>query len=316
MRSTNEPEFKGNFAAYQSDEVVVINGDYLRLNGGAADNPPEISSPMIVNYSNSNRTTAGYSRPPWFWVNIGVIFALFSVIAVVIIKHYGPIFITKEVIPIINWLTKTFSHPVLAAILFAAFSLFPTLILPTTPVKWVAGMAFGYGIGLLLILAGLAVGVSLPYLIGNYFFLHKIKGWLDKHPEYATIVRLAGDGDWFHQFRAIVLIRVAPFPFLVFNYTAASTGVKYGPYLAGTLLGMLPDIFVAIYSGILIRKVAEAMEEHSPVSRLQIVLDGIGFCLTVIAAIIIGVYAKRKLEQLQEREQEQEQEQLQLHQQI
>lgn len=303
MRRSNEAaELKAHFAAYQSEEVAV-NGDYLRLSG---DNPPENSAPAIADYGGGNRLRIGYPRSKWFWLNVLVICAVLSVIGVVVVKHYGPLFMDKEVIPIINWLTKTFSPSVLAAIVFGALTLFPTLLLPTTPFKWVAGMTFGYGIGFLLISAGYVVGVSLPYLIGHHLFLHKIKRWLDKHPKHAAIVRLAGDGDWLHQFRATVLIRLAPVPFIVFNFTAAATGVKFGPYLAGSLLGLVPDIFVAIYSGILIRTVAEAMEEHTPVSKLHLVLDGVGFGLTVVATIIIGFYAKRKLEQLHEQEEQQQ----------
>lgn len=82
--------------------------------------------------------------------------------------------IFQELIPIINWETTTFSTPVLAVLLFASVALFPTLLLPSTPSMWVAGMTFGYGFGFLLIISAAAVGVSLPYFIGS-LFLHKIE---------------------------------------------------------------------------------------------------------------------------------------------
>lgn len=80
----------------------------------------------------------------------------------------------QEIIPIINWETKTFSTPVLAVLVFASVALFPTLLLPSSPSMWVAGMTFGYGYGFLLIISGMAVGVSLPYFIGSLFY-HKIQ---------------------------------------------------------------------------------------------------------------------------------------------
>jgi len=64
--------------------------------------------------------------------------------------------------------------------------------------------------------------------------------------------------------------------------------------------------FPPLRSGILLRTVAEAMADHTPVSKFQLVLDGVGFCLTVVATIIIGFYAKRKLEQLHEQEEQQQ----------
>lgn len=78
-------------------------------------------------------------------------------------------------------------------------------------------------------------------------YVYAPQKWLDNHPEKAAIVRLAGDGEWLHQFQAIALVRLTPFPYVVLNYAAVATGVKYGPYLTGTLVGMAPEILLAIY---------------------------------------------------------------------
>lgn len=80
----------------------------------------------------------------------------------------------QDVIPVINWEMKTFSTPVLAVLVFASVALFPTLLLPSTPSMWVAGMTFGYGYGFLLIISAAAIGVSLPFFIGSIFH-HKIE---------------------------------------------------------------------------------------------------------------------------------------------
>lgn len=175
----------------------------------------------------------------------------------------------------INWETKTFSPPVLAILVFASVALFPTILLPSSPSMWVAGMTFGYGYGFLLIISAAAIGISLPYFI-SYLFFHKIQvrkfvkhtslcfsfvcasnnltlfdsmqGWLEKYPKRASILRSAGEGNWFHQFRAVTLIRISPFPYIIYNYCAVATNVKYGPYLFGSLAGMVPETFVALYT--------------------------------------------------------------------
>lgn len=79
-------------------------------------------------------------------------------------------------------------------------------------------------------------------------FHESVQGWLEKYPKKASILRSAGSGNWFHQFRAVALIRISPFPYLIFNYCAVATNVKYGPYLVGSLVGIVPEIFVAIYT--------------------------------------------------------------------
>lgn len=72
--------------------------------------------------------------------------------------------------------------------------------------------------------------------------------WLESHPKRASIIRLAGEGNCFCQFRAVSLIRISPFPYVVYNYCAVATDVKYVPYLLGTVAGMVPEIFVALYT--------------------------------------------------------------------
>ncbi|CAK7335383.1 unnamed protein product [Dovyalis caffra] len=235
----------------------------------------------------------------WYWVKLALVLTFFGLMAAACFMWVGPFVMDKEIIPIINWETTTFSTPVLAVLLFASVALFPTLLLPSSPSMWVAGMTFGYGFGFLLIITAAAVGVSLPYFIGS-LFLHKIQGWLEKYPKRAAILRAAGEGNWFHQFRAVTLIRISPFPYILYNYCAVATNVKYGPYFLGSLAGMVPEIFVAIYTGIVIRTLADASNDGHTLSAPQIVFTVFGFCATVVATIIITVYAKRQLKVMQD----------------
>lgn len=62
----------------------------------------------------------------------------------------------------------------LTILVFASVAFFPTVLLPSTPSMWVAGMTFGYGFGFLVIISAAAVGVSLPFIIGSIFH-HKIE---------------------------------------------------------------------------------------------------------------------------------------------
>ncbi|KAK2409562.1 SNARE associated Golgi protein family [Trifolium repens] len=278
-----------------SDLTITIEaddnkGDYIKLSSDESLPPvavvEECSPP-------SRRSTV------WYWVKMVLLFLFLGFSAVAVIKWIGPYLIDKEVIPIINWETETFSPPVLTLLVFASVAIFPTILLPSTPSMWVAGMTFGYGFGFLLIISAAAIGVSLPFIIGSIFH-HKIEGWLEQYPKKASILKSAGAGNWFHQFRAVALIRISPFPYMVYNYCAVATNVKYGPYIIGSLVGMVPEIFVAIYTGILIRTLADATNESQSLTVQQIIFNALGFCLTVATTIIITVYAKRRLKELQE----------------
>ncbi|KVH95435.1 SNARE associated Golgi protein, partial [Cynara cardunculus var. scolymus] len=102
-----------------------------------------------------------------------------------------------------------------------------------------------------------------------------------------------GEGDWFNQFKAVVLLRVSPFPYIMYNYCAVATGVKFGPYLLGTLVGMVPEIFIAM--GIVIGTLADASNDERSFSAPQIICTVVGFVLTVVTTMGVTVYAKRRL---------------------
>jgi uncharacterized membrane protein YdjX (TVP38/TMEM64 family) len=235
----------------------------------------------------------------WWWAKLVLVLAFVGVLIAVFIKWIGPFIMDKEIIPLINWETSTFSRPVLAIILFATVAIFPSIFLPSTPSMWVAGMTFGYGYGFLLILGGVTIGFSLPYFIGSLFH-HKMQMWLERYPKKASIIRLAGEGNCFNQFRAVTFIRISPFPYVVYNYCAVATRVKYIPYLLGSLLGMVPEILVAIYTGILIRTLANASSDERSLAAPQIIFNVVGFCATVSTTVMITVYAKRRLKELQQ----------------
>ncbi|XP_027909973.1 uncharacterized protein LOC114169130 [Vigna unguiculata] len=233
----------------------------------------------------------------WYWVKSGLCFLCLGFVALLAVKWVVPFFLEKAIIPMINWGTNKFTSPELAVMVFASIALFPTLVMPSSPSMWVAGMTFGYCFGFLIIISAAAIGVSLPFLIGSIFH-HKIEEWLEKYPKKASLLRCAGEGNWFHQFRAVALIRVSPFPYILYNYCSVATRVKYWPYLIGSLVGMVPEIFVSIYTGILIQTLANARHHHHTLSAPEIIVNVVGLCVTVGTIIFFTVYAKRKLKEL------------------
>nr|XP_043627501.1 TVP38/TMEM64 family membrane protein slr0305-like [Erigeron canadensis] len=239
----------------------------------------------------------------WWWGKFVFLIVFLAFLAFCFFVWIGPYVMEKEVIPILNWETETFSKPVLALIIFASVALFPTIFIPSTPSMWVAGMSFGYGLGFLLIMSGVSIGVSLPYFLGSLYY-RKIQGWLERYPKKASIIRLAGEGDSYDQFRAVTLLRISPFPYAVYNYCAVATDVKFVPYLFGTLVGMVPEVLVAIYTGIMIRTLADASKEQRTLAPLQIVFTACGFVLTIVTTIIVTVYAKKRLSELQDQEEQ------------
>ncbi|CAN6480287.1 unnamed protein product [Victoria cruziana] len=213
----------------------------------------------------------------------------------------GPLLIQKVVIPIMNWETATFRASTLGLLLFASIAACPALLLPSSPCMWLAGITFGYGYGFLLIMAGASIGMSLPYFLGS-IFRERIHRWLERWPKRAAILRLAGEGSWFDQFRTVTLLRISPFPYIVFNYAVVATNVKYCPYICGSLVGTTLEVFLTIYSGILMKSLADATNERCYLSLQQILYNCLGLCAAMASTVTVTIYSKRALQTLQPEE--------------
>ncbi|GAU20699.1 hypothetical protein TSUD_231130 [Trifolium subterraneum] len=220
--------------------------------------------------------------PPFsYWLKLGLGLLCLGVVGLAVLNWVIPYFIEKVFIPVMKWQRDTFTSGELAIILFGSIALFPTILLPSSPSMWLAGMTFGYFVGFLLVLSAAAIGE-----------------WLEQYPKKASVLRLAGGGNCLDQFKAVALIRISPFPYMVYNYCAVATNVQYGPYLSGSLVGMMPEVIASIYTGILIRALAAASHEKHIMSAPEIIFNVVGFCIAIGTTIFFTVYAKRRLDEL------------------
>ncbi|KAK1568298.1 hypothetical protein Q3G72_022772 [Acer saccharum] len=129
------------------------------------------------------------------------------------------------------------------------------------------------------------------------FLFHK--QWLKRWPQKAAMLRLAGEGSWFHQCRVVALFRVSPFPYSIFNYAIVVTSMRFWPYLCGSIAGMVPEAFIYIYSGRLIRMLANVQYGNYHLTTVEIIYNIISFIIAVIATIAFTVYAKRALKEFE-----------------
>nr|KJB29872.1 hypothetical protein B456_005G121700 [Gossypium raimondii] len=234
-----------------------------------------------------------------WWIK-AFIFCIFAVILILVFLKWGvPFLFEKILFPIMQWEATAFGRPVLAVVLVTSLALFPVLFIPSGPSMWLAGMIFGYGLGFLIIMVGTTIGMVLPYLIG-LLFRERIHKW----PQTAAMVRLAGEGSWFHQFKVVALFRVSPFPYTIFNYAVVVTNMKFWPYLCGSIAGMIPEAFIYIYSGRLIRTLANVKYGNYHLTPVEIIYNIVSFIIAIVTTIAFTVYAKRALNDLGNRETE------------
>jgi uncharacterized membrane protein YdjX (TVP38/TMEM64 family) len=115
------------------------------------------------------------------------------------------------------------------------------LFLPATPFTIAGAVIFGKFHGMFYNLAGDLAGASLAFFLGRYFlhgmarnFLETRLPWLDR--------KVAEEG-----FSVIFYLRIFWFPFIVLNYAAGATRIRFRDYLLGTVLGLLPPVFIFTY---------------------------------------------------------------------
>ncbi|CAA2980261.1 transmembrane 64-like [Olea europaea subsp. europaea] len=232
-----------------------------------------------------------------WWIK-AITWCLFTIVVVLIFLKWGvPFLIEKVLFPILQWEATAFGRPVLALVLVASLAFFPVFLIPSGPSMWLAGMIFGYGLGFVIIMVGTTIGMILPYSIG-LLFRDRIHQWLKRWPQKAAMIRLAGEGSWFHQFKVVALFRISPFPYTIFNYAIVVTNMTFWPYLCGSVTGMIPEAFIYIYSGRLIRTLADVKYGNHHLTLVEIIYNVISFIVAIITTVAFTIYAKRTLNDL------------------
>ncbi|KAF3788048.1 TVP38/TMEM64 family membrane protein [Nymphaea thermarum] len=280
-------------SAYSDRENTVGRSQYVRL--VLSDEPKVNASDSLSPEENPK-----VNKLLW-WLKI-FLYSVISIAAVTIFVIYGvPFLFEKVIVPLLQWEATAFGRPVLALVLVASLAFFPVFLIPSGPSMWLAGMIFGYGFGFVIIMLGTTIGMVLPYVIG-YTFREHIHRWLNRWPDKAAVVRLASQGTWFHQFKVVALFRISPFPYTIFNYAVAATDMKFGPYICGSVAGMIPEAFIYIYSGRLMRTLAEMKYNNHKWTPVEIAYNIISFIVAIFTIIAFTVYGRRALNDLKDTE--------------
>lgn len=237
----------------------------------------------------------------FWWLKILLWCFALTILLLLTLKWAGPFLLEKVLLPSLEWESTAFGRPVLALVLVASLAFFPVLFIPSGPSMWLAGMIFGYGLGFVIIMVGTTIGMVLPYFIG-LLFRDRIHQWLKRWPDKAAIIRLAGEGSWFHQFRVVAIFRVSPFPYTIFNYAIVVTNMRFWPYLWGSIAGMIPEAYIYIYSGRLIRTFADVKYGNHHLTVVEIVYNVISLIIAIVTTIAFTIYAKRALNELKLKE--------------
>jgi uncharacterized membrane protein YdjX (TVP38/TMEM64 family) len=172
-------------------------------------------------------------------------------------------------------------------------------ILPTTAQAILGGWIFGLWYGLAAASTAFGGAALLGLLITRAVAGGQILDILDSKPEAAAIRKaILGGGFWKNTFM-IALLRIPPqSPFAFTNFLFVSCGAPTGPFVLGTILGLLPRTALLMF-------LASAAASTGAADIQTFIKEGpgwtaaaLGIGSVVLVMAIIGSVAKRALVQL------------------
>ena len=165
-------------------------------------------------------------------------------------------------------------------------------LLPTNVIGIVGGWAFGFDLGIAVLIAGIVGAATISFLIHSRIVGDKLPRVFDAHPKAKAIYdALVGQSVW-RTTVIISLIRLSPaMPFALTNFLMASARVPRRSFVIGTFVGMLPRSSAVVFIGAGLVE----LKFDDPQNSWLIVF---GVIATIISVIIIGTISKHALDRL------------------
>ena len=132
---------------------------------------------------------------------------------------------------------------------------------------------FGLVTGWALNLLGALLGGAVTYLIGQYMGRDLVVHVVGPKRLRRAEALLEQHGFW-----AIVRVRFLPIPYALVNYGAALAGVRFGPFVLATAIGLAPSL--VIYTTLSHALVSAAAED-----RMGVAVAG---ALVIVGVILIS----------------------------
>ncbi|CAM9829418.1 unnamed protein product, partial [Ectocarpus fasciculatus] len=217
-------------------------------------------------------------------------------------------FVADTLTSFLEWVED---NPGLGALAFALVYVFTTVCfipgsLLTLGAGLVFGRALGTGWGILVgsvaVLAGATVGAILAFLLGRFVLQEQAQGLFNKFKVLKAVNRaIKSQG-----LKLVILLRLSPVvPFSAFNYVMGVTDVFFRDYAIGCI-GFIPGTVAFVFIGTTASGLLGDSEDEEEVSEdgnnanVQLIVGIVGGIATVIAVVLISVYAKRALNKVLE----------------
>jgi len=157
--------------------------------------------------------------------------------------------------------------------------------LPTYAQAVLMGWVFGTAVGVPISVGGYVGGAVLGYGLSRLLTGDAIVRRIDEHPRWRVVRSSLVEANTWRTMGLVALLRFPPnSPFAFTNLVLAASGVRFVPMIIGSIAGMLPRTFIAVWVG--------AQGSATGAKDLKELMEKQGLLAIVIGfVILIGVLA-------------------------
>jgi uncharacterized membrane protein YdjX (TVP38/TMEM64 family) len=199
------------------------------------------------------------------------------------------------IVPIGQWMRVNWEAGVfvfLASVLFFC----GLALLATNVIGVVSGWAFGFQLGLLVLITGIVGAAVISFYINFRITGEKLQEALKNHPRSRAVYRALLREDRRKTTLIIFLVRVSVvMPFAFTNFVLAAGRVPIGSYIVGTAAGMLPRAAATTYVG-------AGMYDLDLANARDTTIFIAGLAATIVSVIVIGYISRRALDHITKEE--------------
>lgn len=194
-------------------------------------------------------------------------------------------------IPIGNWMRENWE---LGIVVFVAgmFLFCGLALLPTNVIGIVSGWAFGFEVGLLVLMIGVVGASIISFFINTQISGNRFPEALKKHRRSTAIYNSLLQENIKKTTLIVLLLRLSVvMPFALTNFLLAASRVPFWAFVIGTAAGMLPRSATVAYIG---GGLAELNLENTRETYFFV----IGAVASVLAIITVAIISRKALERV------------------
>ena len=175
----------------------------------------------------------------------------------------------------------------LLSLFLAIGSLF---FLPASPFIITGAAVFGFPLGVLGAIAGVALGAAGGFGLSRWFLRDEISMRLRRHATFRAIDTAVEKEGW----KIVILLRLCPVPFGLANYLYGLTSVPFRAYILASVIGSLPGLLLFCQLGSAGKAGLEAIASgHLGNSTGGLIMLAISIASTVVAIVLLPRFARR-----------------------